>query len=130
MNWKERILSTIKGKPTDSLPFVPRLDLWYKANKHNNTLPDIYSNATLEDITDDLQIGYHSVIPDFRDFTKESDNMGFALGMLNLNNSSYRIDFSNIDYEIDIKEDFTTVKYFTPDGEITTKALYDERLPS
>ena len=128
MNWKERILSTIKGKPTDSLPFVPRLDLWYKANKHNNTLPDIYSNATLEDITDDLQIGYHSVIPDFRDFTKESDNMGFALGMLNLNNNSYRIDFSNIDFEIDTSGELTIVKYFTPHGEITTRALYDERM--
>jgi len=128
MNWKERILSTIKGEPTDCLPFVPRLDLWYKANKHNRTLPDKYTDAALEDITDDLQIGYHSVIPDFRDFFDESENLGFALGLLNLNSNSYRIDFSSIDHEVNIKEDITTVKYFTPFGEIITRALYDERM--
>ena len=128
MNWKERITSTIKGKPTDILPFVPRLDLWYKANKYNSTLPKKYKNATLEDITNDLDIGYHAVVPDFRDFEMENDNIGFALGMLNLKTNPYKIDFSNIEHSIKVDKDLTTVKYFTPYGEITTNALYNENM--
>ena len=68
MNHRQRILSTMKGQKTDILPYVPRLDLWYKSNKYKNTLPKKYNSATLMEITDDLDIGYHAVIPDFRDY--------------------------------------------------------------
>jgi len=68
MNWREWIIATIKGKHVDFLPFVPRLDIWYKSNKLNGTLPKIYINFTLKEITQDIGVGFHSVVPDFRDF--------------------------------------------------------------
>ena len=42
MNYKQLILDVIRGKPTERIPFVPRLDLWYRSNKYNNTLPNKY----------------------------------------------------------------------------------------
>jgi hypothetical protein len=128
MTYKERIISTIKGESTDELPFIPRLDLWYKANKFCNTLPKRYKNATLREITDDLGIGYHAVVPDFRNFETENDNVGFALGMVNLKTNSYEIDFSGIEYRINETNGLTTVEFFTPPGKITTKVLYNENM--
>jgi hypothetical protein len=37
MTHKQRLLKTIKGKLTDYIPFVPRLDVWYRANKLDET---------------------------------------------------------------------------------------------
>ena len=56
MTWKERMLSAIRGEPTDRIPWVPRLDLWYRANRRAGTLPAQYADADLMDIVDDLVV--------------------------------------------------------------------------
>ncbi len=128
MNHRQRILSTIKGQKTDILPYIPRLDLWYKSNKYKNTLPKKYSGATLMEITEDLDIGYHAVIPDFRDYENEIDNIGFSLGIVNLKNNAYRINFKNIDYKVKEGSGLTEVTFKTPYGNISTKYLYNEAM--
>ena len=128
MNWKQRILSTINGQDTDVLPFIPRLDLWYKSNSYKKTLPAKYRKATLMEITQDLDIGYHAVIPDFRDFEQSSDNIGFSLGIINLINNCYRVDFKNIEYKMTEKDGLTTIRFLTPSGNITTRFLYNESM--
>ena len=57
MTPKERILAALKGQPTDTLPFIPRLDIWYNANSRNGTLPAPYQHATLREMVDDLGLG-------------------------------------------------------------------------
>ena len=37
MTPKERILAALNGQQTDTLPFIPRLDIWYNANAGNGT---------------------------------------------------------------------------------------------
>ena len=64
MTYRERMLSTLQGRPTDCIPFVPRLDLWYSANRYNGTLPDKYRKATLLQIVEDLDVGFHTVSAD------------------------------------------------------------------
>jgi hypothetical protein len=71
MNFKQEILNTICGKKVDHLPFIPRLDIWYKANKFRNTLPGKYKNATLNEIVGDIGLGYHTVVPDFSNLRTE-----------------------------------------------------------
>ena len=66
MTHRERILRTLAGKPTDSMPWAPRLDLWYTANRSRDTLPAEYRRASLDDIIEDQGFGLHSVIPDFQ----------------------------------------------------------------
>ena len=68
MDYKTRILDTIKGKKVDRIPFVPRLDLWYSSNKRNNTLPEKYRESSLLEIVQDLGVGFHSVVPTGFDF--------------------------------------------------------------
>jgi hypothetical protein len=128
MNWRTRILATIKGDPTDQLPFVPRLDIWYKANKLAGSLPAKYRDATLMEIAQDLDVGYHGVVPDFRDFESKDDQVGYALGLLNLRSLPYRISFEELDLRSRINGDLVEVEIRTPYGKINTKVLYDESM--
>lgn len=128
MTQKEKILATLRGTPTDYLPYVPRLDLWYKANKKMGTLPDKYQAATLIDIVDDLDIGYHSVIPDFLDFIDPLDEIDRALGIYRLRTLPYRTVLRGIKRNISYEGDLTTVEYLTPIGKVRTKVLYDDHM--
>ena len=45
MTRKDRMLAAIRGEPTDRIPWAPRLDLWYRANRRAGTLPPQYAGA-------------------------------------------------------------------------------------
>lgn len=62
MTYRKRMLATLQGKPTDGAPFVPRLDLWYSANRYNGTLPDQYRKATLRQIGEVPGNGDHLIL--------------------------------------------------------------------
>jgi hypothetical protein len=127
MKWKERILNTIRGLKTDFLPFVPRLDIWYKSNKLGGTLPNKYADSSLHEIVNDLGVGYHSVVPDFSDFLREKSNAFLGLGIYDLKNNPYQIVHESIDFKSSTtKEGLTSSCFFTPYGNITTKTLYNE----
>lgn len=126
MTFKEKILATLRGEPTDSLPYVPRLDLWYKSNKIRGTLPNKYRNATLTEIVDDLGVGYHAIVPDFLDFRDPLDEVDRALGIYRLRTLPYRTVLRGIKRNISYEGDLTIVEYQTPVGNIRTKVLYDD----
>ena len=131
MNWKERIINTIKGKPVDFLPFVPRLDIWYQSNSINNTLPKKYKGSTLKEIVKDLGLGLHTVIPDFRNFLSRDSQALLGLGIYNLKSNPYRINLNNIDYKYKTdSEGLTSSIFYTPYGEVVVKTLYTERMKS
>ena len=126
MNYKELLFSTIKGAATEVIPFVPRLDLWYKANKLNDTLPDKYKNAALMDITDDLNIGYHAVIPDFRDYSDDNGDIDLGLGIYRFKTIPYNVELHNVERKVTREKEIINVEYLTPYGSIHTKVLYSE----
>jgi hypothetical protein len=130
MTVKERILATLRGEPTDMLPFVPRLDIWYNANSRAGTLPAPYQKATLREIVDDLGWGYHSIIPNFADFRSEEGDLDVGLGLYDLHKNPYRIVLHNVGRSC--RRDPATgrlhVEYDTPKGKITTTVVYDDRM--
>ncbi|MCL4417795.1 MAG: hypothetical protein M1365_14085, partial [Actinobacteria bacterium] len=129
MNWRERILNTIKGEKTDHLPFVPRLDIWYKSNKLSGTLPKKYKDLSLYEIVNDLDIGFHSVVPDFSNFLNKKSNAFLGLGIYDLKNNPYKIIHESIDFKSNTtKEGLTTSCFYTPYGNITTQTLYNDKM--
>ena len=42
MTNRERILAIIEKRKADRIPWIPRLQIWYKAHKSAGTLPDEY----------------------------------------------------------------------------------------
>lgn len=128
MNYKQLILSAIRGIPTDQIPFVPRLDLWYKANSQGGTLPDKYKNSTLKEITEDMDVGYHAIVPDFRDFLNEDDDADLGLGIHRFKTMPYTVELHNVEREVSRNNGITTVSYTTPYGVIKTRIQYDESM--
>jgi len=126
--YRERMLATLRGQPTDCLPFVPRLDLWYKANKYNGTLPGKYRNATLLEIVEDLDVGYHTVVPDFQLYDDPLDIVDRPLGIWRSPHMPYRTSLKGIRRNICYDGDTTIVEYLTPAGNITTKTVYNESM--
>ena len=125
---KERMLAAIRGQPTDQMPWAPRLDLWYNAQKRAGTLPSRYRKATLMEITDDLGWGFHAVVPDFRDLRDPEDDVHRGLGVWNLWMMPCRTVFEDVDCTVERDGDETRVEYRTPVGSIRTRVIHDESM--
>jgi hypothetical protein len=129
MDFEKLILSVLNGERTETLPFIPRLDLWYNANKINGTLPTKFKNASLRDITDELELGYHAVVPLFRDFASENDDIDIGLGIYRFRAIPYQVELHNVERSlIRYSSGLTEVEYSTPKGKIKTGVVYDETM--
>ena len=128
MTHKERMLSVLRGAATDMLPWAPRLDLWYNAHKRAGSLPSEYRGASLRDITDALDFGYHAIVPHFKDLREPQDDQHRALGIYNLWSMPYATILHNVDISVEQKGDETHVAYDTPVGTVTTTVVYDEAM--
>ncbi len=129
MTYRDRIINAIAGNGGDTLPFIPRLDLWYKANSLAGTLPPKYRHASLMDIVDGLGVGYHCLLPDFSDFEYPDADADIGLGVYHLGVNCYETIFHNVGKSVarsDKGEIRTT--YQTPKGNLTTTALWDETM--
>ena len=122
------MLATIRGAPTDRIPWAPRLDLWYRANRRAGTLPEVYRDASLLEIIDDCGMGLHAVVPDFRDLRGIEDDVDRALGIYNLHMMPYKTVLENVRRSVRVEGDRTFVEYETPAGTISTTVLYDETM--
>jgi len=128
MTHKERMLAAIRGEPTDRIPYAPRLDLWYWANKQAGTLPAGFEDATLKQIVDDNGMSFHAVAPEFRDLRGPEDDADRALGIYNLAVMPCQTVFDNIERVIETEGDRTRVTYHTPKGSLRTVTVYDKAM--
>lgn len=128
MTYKERMLKVLKGEAVDRIPYVPRLDLWYNANKRNGTLPSKYANASLMDIAKEEDFGFHAILPNFKDLRNAEDEIHRGLGIYNLWTMPCKTIFENIEVKTTVEGDKTIVDYITPVGSIRTAVIHDESM--
>jgi len=57
MTNRERLVAILEGRSPDRIPWIPRLQLWYNANRKWGTLPEKYRDGSLRDIERDLGMG-------------------------------------------------------------------------
>ena len=120
------MLAAVAGEPTDRIPWAPRLDLWYRANRRAGTLPDGYRDASLFQIVEDAGMGFHAVVPDFRDLRGPEDDADRPLGIYNLKAMPYRTVLEDVRRSVRVQGDRTHVQYETPVGTVSAVVLYDE----
>jgi uroporphyrinogen-III decarboxylase len=128
MTHKQQMLAVLRGQKADRIPWVPRLDLWYRANRRAETLPPRYAGASLFEMLDDLGFACHAVIPDFKALRSADDEAHRALGIYNLPCMPVRTVFDGINYRIVQDGDRQIVEYQTPAGPLTTVTVYDEAM--
>ena len=124
MTHRERLLKAARGEMVDTLPWIPRIDLWYNANELAGTLPERHKDRTVEQIH--LAEGWplHKMIPEYLKAEKPEDIVHRAIGLYKLKEFPYDFEFSSdVDIRVKVEENddeyMTHVEYHTPKGTIT-----------
>jgi hypothetical protein len=86
----------MRGLPVDRIPFIGRMDLWYRYHHNAGTLPHPYEKASLWDLQRDLGIGIFGFDP---------------WGL-----SFYRLVHHGVEIEVAARGRETTTMYHTPHG--------------
>lgn len=127
MTYADRLVSAMTGGACDQLPICPRLDLWYNANRHRGTLPGKYRNASLHDIIEDLDTGYNTTIPDFRSLEDPREEAFRAIGLFQCKDIFYQVSF-DLEVNVRFEQDHLVTEFVTPEGNIRTRSVYNERM--
>ena len=126
---KQRILAALKGEMPDTLPYVPRIDLWYNANLAFDTLPKQHRGRTQDEISRAQGWALHKIVPEFLQLDHPDDSLHRALGIYRLKEMVFDYKFApSIDIEVKREGDYTTVIYHTPLGSVSTKTMYSDEM--
>lgn len=105
---------------------VPRLDIWYNANKLRNSLPGEFKKLSLTEVSQKLGVGFHSVIPAFMSTGNIENIYHRGMGFYNHPCFPYRVDFSDVDFKIKICNGELKVTYYSKSGPLTTGINYSQ----
>ena len=117
MTHRERMLATIRGEPTDRIPWAPRMDLWYIANRARGTLPEGFDGLNTVEIAEVLDVACHNNGGDFtRTGNRDLSLRGF--GLANHPDYPYRVELRGlpVDFEDDGENQRTLIQ--TPAGPV------------
>ncbi len=57
MNNRERLLAILDHQPPDRIPWIPRLELWYRARERTGTMPERFKGLSLRQVERALGLG-------------------------------------------------------------------------
>ncbi len=124
MTHRERLLRVAKGEMVDTIPWIPRIDLWHNAKSLEGTLPKKYRQYSVEDIHRAEGWPLHKVIPEYLKPDKPEDIIHRGIGLYRLKEFPYDFEFSSeieieVDYEESDDESMTHVVYHTAVGTVS-----------
>lgn len=129
MTHRERMLRAARGDQVDQLPYAPRIDLWYHANKRAGTLPLRHGERSPYEIARAEGWAIHAVVVDFTDQPEAEALLHRAIGLYKVKEQVFRFVFSpEIGIHVARKGDRTIVEYHTPVGVLSTSTLYTDEM--
>ncbi len=102
MDYRERMLATIRGEPTDEIPWAPRMDLWIISLRARGKLPKRFIGLNTVEVSEVLDVACHAVGADFT-LLHARDIRLRALGIDNHPDFPYRIELR--DFPIESSDD-------------------------
>src|SRR5208337_3919166 len=127
MTDRRRILAAIRGEEPDRIPFQPRLEFWYRARRHSGTLPPELHGLSLQEIVDQLGVGFYFNQPDFTEYPGE-DMADRPLGIWRLPVLPYKVTREDVDRRVTHRSGETVVEYHTPLGTVRTRTTFTEEM--
>jgi len=128
MNHRERMLAAIRGEPADELPWAPRLDLWYIAQRARGTLPSRLAGLDTAQLADAFGVGCRSVSADRLTTGHEREYVLRGLGIDNHPDYPYRVELRGLDAAVRRESDLVRTAIRTPAGEVTTVLEHSEEM--
>ena len=130
MTNKQRMLMAMRGEVPDAVPFAPRLDLWFGANRAAGSLPEKYRNCAHHfEVARAEGWALHQINPAYQQTRKREDNLHWALGILSYRETVFGYRFGG-QTEIEIRDlgERTRIFYRTPHGTVSTTVRYTEEM--
>ncbi len=120
MTHHERMLRTIRGEPTDQIPWAPRMDLWCIALRSRGTLPEQFAGLNTAEIADVLDVACHTTRADYTLPSRPEDEVLTGVGLGNHPDYPFRIEVR--DLAVDFEHDETNLRttIHTDAGPVTT----------
>jgi hypothetical protein len=124
MTHHERMLATLRGQPTDQIPWAPRMDLWAIAQRTRGTLLkefrglDIVQIAAAQDVAC-RAIGGDFTIPGGHDITL------LGLGLDNHPDYPFRLEVRDLPVEVTDDGENLITRFETPAGEVVIHQYRD-----
>jgi hypothetical protein len=121
------MLATIRGQATDQIPWAPRMDLWYIAQRARGTLPAEFAGLDIVGIAEALDVACRAVGGDFT-ITGSHEISLLGLGLDTHPDYPFRVELRTL--PIDCIDDGENVKTHiqTPAGEVFTHLYRDARM--
>lgn len=119
MTDRERMLATIRGEPTDRIPWAPRMDLWYIALRARNAVPEPFAGRNTAQMADALGAACHAVGADFT-LRGGRDVSLRGLGIDNHPDYPYRVELRDLPVDFEQAEGHLKARIETSSGEVTT----------
>lgn len=117
MNHHERMLATLRGEPTDQIPWAPRMDLWAIAHRARGTVPPRFAKMTMVEVAAQLDVACHSIGADFT-LPSGRDNSLRGLGIDNHQDYPYRVELQGLPLESTDDGENLQTRIQTPAGEL------------
>ena len=126
MTHREKLLKVARGEMVDTIPWIPRIDLWHNAKSLAGTLPPKYRQYSVEEIHRAEGWPLHKVIPEYLKPDRPEDIVHRAIGLYRLKEFPYDFEFAagieiEVDYEESADESMTHVVYRTAVGTISVR---------
>lgn len=131
MTHKERMLRAMRGEETGQIPYAPRLDLWWLANKLRGTLPERFGDMKPDDIARAEGWSCYHMVPDFTNMMRgPEDILHRAIGLYNFKQSVYTWRFpDDVEVKVDNRDDgLQAIEYHTPLGVARTVGGHTEEM--
>ena len=130
MTNKQRMMATIRGELPDVIPFAPRIDLWFGANKRRGTLPAPYKDCEHPDeISRDQGWAIHKIILEYQGHGMDAI-LDRPLGVYRFPPQGFLTHLPD-DVERLVTQDEsgqTKLQYITPKGRVTAAFTYTEEM--
>ncbi|MBI4877538.1 MAG: hypothetical protein HY822_23150 [Acidobacteria bacterium] len=128
MNDRERILAAIRGEVPDRIPWVPRLEFWYRARLRRGNMPAGLGGLSLPEVIARLGVGHYASVPDFTEREEETDMADHGLGIFNHPVLSYRVVLEDAERRVTRRGRETVTEYRTPVGLVRTAQVFTEEM--
>lgn len=120
MTHRDRLLAAIDGRPTDQLPWAPRMDLWAISLTARGALPEPFHGLDTAGIADALGVACHAVRGDFTIRRDPGDLLLRGLGVDNHPDFPYRVELVGLEADFDADGENLRTTFHTPAGDIHT----------
>ena len=117
MTHRERMLATLRGEPTDQIPWAPRMDLWSIAHRARGTQPKLNGLNTAQ-LADVLGIGCHAWRADVTLPRGPRDLLLRGLGLDNHPDYPYRVELRGLPVDFHSEAGNIRTVVHTPAGDV------------